>query len=496
MSQALQAQLPVLQVVIPLLAAPLCIILRRRSLVLPFATGVCWLTFLVSVFLLGDVLEAGVISYELGGWAAPWGIEYRVDALAAFVLLFVSGIAALVLTYAPRSLADEIPASRHYLFCTLYLLCVTGLLGIAITGDLFNVFVFLEVSALSSYALIALGGRRQALPAAFQYLVMGTIGATFILIGIGLMYQMTGTLNMADMAERLPAVEGVRTALVAFGFLTVGIALKMALFPLHVWLPNAYAYAPSVVSAFIAATATKVSVYILLRFMFSVFGLEFSFEQLGLGRALMPLALAGIFVASTVAIFQRNVKRMLAYSSVAQIGYMVLGISFATATGLTGGIVHLFNHALIKGGLFMAMGCVMLRLHSVDLDEMAGVGRAMPWTMAAWALGGLGLIGVPVTAGFISKWYLIQAALEQNSLIVAVLLLLSSLLALVYVWRVVETAFFHEPSERAREAREAPLAMLVPTWVLLGATVFFGIYTRYSAGVAEQAAEAVLRGLP
>ena len=495
MSEAIQAQLPVLQVVIPLLAAPLCIILRRRSLVLPFATGVCWLTFLVSVFLLGDVLEAGVISYELGGWAAPWGIEYRVDALAAFVLLFVSGIAALVLTWAPRSLNDEIPASRHYLFCTLYLLCVTGLLGIAITGDLFNVFVFLEVSALSSYALIALGGRRQALPAAFQYLVMGTIGATFILIGIGLMYQMTGTLNMADMAGRLPAVEGVRTALVAFGFLTVGIALKMALFPLHVWLPNAYSYAPSVVSAFIAATATKVSVYILLRFMFSVFGLEFSFEQLGLGHALLPLALAGIFVASTVAIFQRNVKRMLAYSSVAQIGYMVLGISFATATGLTGGIVHLFNHALIKGGLFMAMGCVMLRLHSVDLDEMAGIGRAMPWTMAAWALGGLGLIGVPATAGFISKWYLIQAALERNSLIVAVLLLLSSLLALVYVWRVIETAFFHEPSARAREAREAPLSMLVPTWVLLGATVFFGIYTAYSAGVAEQAAEAVLRGL-
>ncbi|WP_419166428.1 monovalent cation/H+ antiporter subunit D family protein [Candidatus Palauibacter sp.] len=488
-------QLPVLQVVIPLIAAPLCIILRRRALVLPFAIGVCWITFAVSVALLGEVLASGVITYELGGWSAPWGIEYRVDALSAFVLLFVSGLGALVLTYAPRSLADEIPASRHYLFCTLYLLCLTGLLGIAITGDLFNVFVFLEISALSSYALIAQGGRRQALPAAFQYLVMGTIGATFILIGIGLMYQMTGTLNMADMAARLPAAGGSRTALVAFGFLTVGIALKMALFPLHVWLPNAYAYAPSVVSAFIAATATKVSVYILLRFMFSVFGIEFSFEELGLGRALMPLALAGIVIASTVAIFQRNVKRMLAYSSVAQIGYMVLGISFATATGLTGGIVHLFNHALIKGGLFMAMGCIMLRLHSVDLEDMAGIGRAMPWTMAAWALGGLGLIGVPATAGFISKWYLIQAALEDYSMLVAVIVLFSSLLALVYVWRVLEIAFFREPSERAREAREAPLSMLIPTWVLLAATVFFGIYTSYSAGVASRAAEAVLGGL-
>ena len=488
-------QLPALQVVIPLIAAPLCIILRRRGLALPFAVGVAWLTFGVSVALLGEVLASGVVSYEMGGWAVPWGIEYRVDALNAFVLLFVSGLGAVVLTYAPRSLADEIPAARQYLFCSLYLLCLAGLLGIAITGDLFNVFVFLEISALSSYALIAQGGRRQALPAAFQYLVMGTIGATFILIGIGLMYQMTGTLNMADMAARLPEVEGNRTVLVAFGFLTVGIGLKMALFPLHVWLPNAYAYAPSVVSAFIAATATKVSVYILLRFMFSVFGLEFSFLVLGLGRVLMPLALAGIVVASTVAIFQQNVKRMLAYSSVAQIGYMVLGISFATATGLTGGIVHLFNHALIKGGLFMAMGCVMLRLHSVDLEDMAGIGRVMPWTMAAWALGGLGLIGVPATAGFISKWYLIQAALEQHTLLIAVVVLFSSLLALAYVWRVVETAFFREPSERAREAREAPLSMLIPTWVLLGATVFFGIYTRYSAGVAAQAAEAVLGGL-
>ena len=488
-------QLPVLQVVIPLVAAPLCIILRRRALVLPFAIGVCWVTFAASVALLGEVLAQGVITYELGGWEAPWGIEYRVDALSAFVLLFVSGIGALVLTYAPRSLADEIPASRHYLFCTLYLLCLTGLLGIAITGDLFNVFVFLEISALSSYALIAQGGRRQALPAAFQYLVMGTIGATFILIGIGLMYQMTGTLNMVDMAARLPEAEGTRTALVAFGFLTVGIALKMALFPLHVWLPNAYAYAPSVVSAFIAATATKVSVYILLRFMFSVFGLEFSFEELGLGRALMPLALAGIVVASTVAIFQQNMKRMLAYSSVAQVGYMVLGISFATAAGLTGGIVHLFNHALIKGGLFMAMGCVMLRLRSVDLDDMAGIGRVMPWTMVAWALGGLGLIGVPATAGFISKWYLIQAALERNGVLIAVIVLFSSLLALAYVWRVVETAFFREPSERARAAREAPLSMLIPTWILLGATLFFGIYTRASAGVAREAAEAVLGGI-
>ncbi len=487
-----------LQIVIPLIAAPLCILLRRRALVWGFAVLVCWLTFGISVVLLRQVLETGLVSYEMGGWAAPWGIEYRADPLSAFVLLFVSGIGAIVLSSAglKDTALDEIPVSRQYLFFTLYLLCLTGLLGITITGDLFNVFVFLEISALSSYGLIGLGGRRQALPAAFQYLVMGTIGATFILIGIGLMYMMTGTLNMADMAERLVMADGGRTALVAFGFLTVGIGIKMALFPLHIWLPNAYAYAPSLVTAFLAATATKVSVYILLRFVFSVFGVTFAFETLGLGGVLMFLSLLGIFVASTVAIFQTNIKRMLAYSSVAQIGYMVLGISFASTTGLVAGIVHLFNHALIKGGLFMAMGCVMLRLKSVDIEDMAGIGRKMPFTMAAWAVGGLGLIGIPATAGFISKWYLIRAALEQNWWIVAVMVLISSLLAVIYVWRVIETAFFKEPSARAREAREAPLSMLLPTWVLVGATLFFGVMTSTSAGVAGRAAEVLLRVIP
>jgi multicomponent Na+:H+ antiporter subunit D len=488
----IEYHLPILQVLLPLVAAPVCVLLRRASLAVGFSIAVCWTTFAASIALLARVVEVGTLSYDLGGWPAPWGIVYRVDVLSAFVLLFVSGIGAVVITYAPRSLVSEIPDGRRYLFCTAYLLCLTGLLGIAITGDLFNLFVFLEISSLSSYALISLGGTRRALPAAFQYLVMGTIGATFILIGIGLMYMITGTLNMADMAVRIRAVEGLRTALVAFAFLSVGISLKMALFPLHVWLPNAYAYAPSVVTAFLAATATKVSVYILLRFVFTVFGVEFSFHDMPLDAVLGPLALAGIFVASTVAIFQRDIKRMLAYSSVAQIGYIVLGISFASVTGLTGGIVHLFNHAMMKGGLFLAMGCIVLRLGSVEIDDMRGVGRRMPVTMAAWVLGGLGLIGMPITVGFVSKWYLISAALEVGWWPIAVLVLISSLLALVYVWRVVEVAYFQQPSERAAAAREAPVSMLIPTWVLIGATVVFGLWTSLSVGVARRAAQLLL----
>ena len=484
--------LPVLLIVVPLMAAPLCVLIRQPTLVMGFALVVIWSCPLMAATLLQRVLADGTISYAIGGWPAPYGIEYRVDALNAFVLLFVSSLGAAVLSYAPRSIAREIPQSKHHLFVTSYLLCLTGLMGMTITGDLFNVFVFLEISSLSSYALISLGRHRRALTAAFQYLILGTVGATFILIGIGLLYQMTGTLNMADMAERLRDVTGVRTVLVAFAFLSVGLALKMALFPLHLWLPDAYAFAPSAVTAFIAATSTKVSVYVLLRFVFSVFGVGFAFDTLGLDRILLPLALVGIFVASTVAIFQQNIKRMLAYSSVAQVGYMVLGISFASVNGLTASIVHMFNHALMKGGLFMAMGCIAFRLGSVDLDRMRGIGRTMPVTMALWVVGGLGLIGIPVTAGFISKWYLIMAALEQDRWVVAALVLVSSLLALVYILRVVEVAYFQEPAEGDAHVTEAPMSLLVPTGLVIGATLFFGLQTSWSAGVARVAAESLL----
>ena len=484
--------LPVLLIIVPLVAAPLCVLIRQRTLVMGVALTAAWACPLMAAMLLRRVLAEGPISYALGAWPSPYGVEYLVDPLNGFVLLFVSSLGAIVLSYSPRSIAKEIPRSKHHLFVTAYLLCLTGLMGMTITGDLFNVFVFLEISSLSSYALISLGQNRRALTATFQYLILGTIGATFILIGIGLLYQMTGTLNMADMAERLRDVTGVRTILVAFAFLSVGLALKMALFPLHLWLPDAYAFAPSAVSAFIAATSTKVSVYVLLRFVFSVFGVGFAFDTLGLDRILLPLALAGIFVASTVAIFQQNIKRMLAYSSVAQVGYMVLGISFASVNGLTASIVHMFNHALMKGGLFMVMGCIAFRLGSVDLDRMRGIGRTMPVTMALWVVGGLGLIGIPVTAGFISKWYLIMAALEQDRWMVAALVLISSLLALVYILRVVEVAYFQEPAARDAQVTEAPTAMLVPTALVIGTTLFFGLETGWSAGVARVAAESLL----
>lgn len=481
--------LPALQVVVPLIAAPLAVVFRNGRIAWLLAVAASIGAFAIAVTLLVQVQANGVISYALGSWAPPWGIEYRVDAVNAPLLVLVTAIGALIALYGRASLTAEIPAGQHYLYWATWLLCMTGLLGVAITGDAFNVFVFLEISSLSTYVLIALGRDRRALVAAYQYLIMGTIGATFIVIGVGLLYLMTGTLNLADLATRIGDVRQVRPELAALAFLMVGISLKLALFPLHLWLPNAYTYAPSAATAFLAATATKVAVYLLLRFGFTVFGQSQVFSNLPMGVILLALSLAAMFVASTVALFQHDVKRMFAYSSIAQVGYMTLGISLLSPGGLTGGIVHLFNHALAKCALFMLLGCVALRVGQPTIERLAGLGRRMPLTAAGLVIGGLSLVGVPGTVGFVSKWYLVLGALERGWWWLALLVLLSSLLALGYVWRVVEACYFREP---AAGIAEAPASMLIPAWLLVGACVYFGLDTSVTVGAAAAAVQALL----
>ncbi|MCG8459362.1 MAG: monovalent cation/H+ antiporter subunit D family protein [Holophagales bacterium] len=495
-ARPMMENLPILQVVLPLLAAPVCVLLRRATPAWAVASAVSWAGVWISFQLLSRVLADGSISYAVGGWEPPWGIELRIEPINAFVLLIVSIVSALVILAAPRSFAREVPAGRHYLAYAAFLLCQTGLLGMTTAGDAFNIFVFLEISSLSSYALISMGPHRRALTSAFRYLILGTTGGTFLLLGIGLLYMATGTLNIVDLNHRLGEVGYDRTVLVGLACVVVGTSIKLALLPLGAWLPNAYTYAPSAVTAFLAATATKVAYYVLLRFLFRVFGPQLAFERFHLDAVLLPLAVISMFLGAVLAAMEKDVKLLLAYSSLSQIGYMVLGLSLVSVSGLTGGIVHLFNHALMKSGLFLVIAAVALRLGSCQLEDWRGLGRRMPLTMAAFVVGGLSLIGVPLTVGFVSKWYLVLGAVEQGRWLVALLILLSSLLALIYVWKVVEVAYLQEPPDGAPELGEAPFTLLVPIWLLAGACLYFGIFADGTVGVARTAAEGLLGGLP
>ena len=493
---SLPEQIPILVIIIPLISALLVAVLGRINASLGWfvAVAATFLSFLASCALLASVAQSGPISYWLGGWEPPWGIEYVVDYLSGLVLVVVSFIALMVALYARRSVESEIPESKTPFFYAAYMLFVTGLMGMTITGDIFNLYVFIEITSLSAYSLIAMGKKRDALIASFNYLILGTIAGTFILIGVGYLYMVTGTLNMADLREQLPLLYDSTAVRTAFAFFTVGLSLKLALFPLHVWLPNAYTYAPSAVSSLVAATGTKVGAYVLLRIMFTVFGVDFDIEAVPVTRILIFLSSVAIIAGSVLAIAQTNIKRMLAYSSVGQIGYIVLGAALVNEMAMTGSLIHIFNHAIMKCSLFLVAGAVVYRTGIVDISGYKGMGRKMPWSMAAFTVGGLSMIGVPLTVGFVSKWYLALGAIEAGMWFIVPVILASSLLTAVYFWRVIEWIYFHRAPEdlASVEHGEAPFGMVAPTLVLAAMCVFFGVAAYLPVSIAARAASLLL----
>jgi multicomponent Na+:H+ antiporter subunit D len=473
-------------VVIPLISAFLSPLLGL------WRKGVCYywtvlalsLCSLASIDTLFAVIHGGTIHYRLGGWPPPFGIEYVVDHLNAMMLVIVSVISLIVAIYSKRSVEQELPDKVVY-FYTVFLLQVTGFLGIVITGDLFNLYVFLEIASLAGYALVAVG-EDGAPVACFRYIVMGTIGACFYLLGIGYIYVSTGSLNMADVYQLLPQLYQSKVVLTAVSFLLAGLAVKMALFPVHVWLPDAYTKAPSAASALIAPLMTKISLYVMIRVLFSVFKPALSIELLPVTDIMVWAGVIAILGGATMALAQTDLKRMLCYIVVAEVGYIVGGVGLANATAMKGAILHILNDAVMTVGLFTVAGIVVYKTGRHDLSDCKDLFKKMPFTMAAFVVVALAIIGVPPTCGFFSKWYLIHGALIAKHWAFLAALLLSSLISVILFFRVIEIGYDFQAShgvhshdaDHAAVIDEAPLSMLVPTVAIAIGIILLGVYNQ------------------
>ncbi len=447
--------LPALLVVGPILLATVPVLLGLRydrtgwsvalGTTLGVFAGACYLA--LEVYSADGVNREIAVIHELGGFSQPMGIELVADTFSTLIVLLVAGTALGVLAY------TRVGGPRGNTFYSGYLLLVGGLLGLSMTGDVFNMFVFLEIVGLGTYALISSGDGPESAFAALKYLIIGTVGASIYLIGVGFLFMATGHLNMHALGGEIPGLEGqnLQLARAGFAFIFVGFAIKVAQWPLHSWQPDAYQHAPDGVTPLIAALVSTVSAYALGRLMFTVFGGDFIAATPYAAAVVVTVGAVSVIAGSTLAVIQTDVKRMLAYSSVSQFGLIVAAYGLLTETALLGAVIHLIGHGLMKAGLFLAVGVIALGYGARTVDAYAGLAQHRPYVAGSMAVLLIALVGIPPSIGFIGKWYIAVGAIEAQSWLVAGVIFLSTMLTLAYVARLLERMYF-----TPRSALESP----------------------------------------
>lgn len=480
-------QAPVFIVLLPLTAALFCMLVSKFSkrlgslMVLAAIAG----AFFSALSVLCQTLAAGKpVHYWMGGWAPPLGIEFVLDPLNALLAVVITFVSILVFIYSRPFFKNE-----DWLqvggYNTLFALLTVGMCGMVITGDVFNLYVYLEVMSLAGYGLIALGGRKSMI-AAFRYLLLGTIGASLYLIGVAYLYAMTGTLNMADMAARVaPQLDSPLFA-AAVACFVIGFGIKMALFPLHGWQPDSYTYAHPAAAPFIAGVMSKIPAYAIIRFLFYLFGTD-NYVVASALNLIGVLGAAGILLGSVMALAQYDMRRLLAYSSVAQIGYIAVGLALGNVYGFIGAVLHIISHAFMKSSLFLVAGGLQYRFGETNIYRLGGIGQKMKLSSMTLVLAAFSMVGLPPTAGFFSKLYLLIGSYESGQYIYIAVLVISSLLNAVYFTRILEQLMVTkegrlEDKETHEGACELPLEMLVPIVVAGIGVLALGIF---SADIVE-----------
>jgi multicomponent Na+:H+ antiporter subunit D len=439
----MSSHLPILIFLVPFfMGISMPILTAKRPSLCPGITlGTVIVMFVLAIANLYSVQTEGPTEYALGGWTAPIGIAWLNDSIAAIVVLTVSVVALLSLIYGRLVVTSDLAKSVPYY--TLILIMISGLVGIVFAADLFNVFVFLEVAALSGYALVGAGGGK-AQVYAFRYLLLGSFGATLYLLGLSHLYAVTGTLNMADLAIRLP---GLMTSTAVVGgliYIFLGLSIKMALIPLHSWLPDAYTNAPSAVTPLLASTVTKVALVAWVRIEYSLIAPNIEVSHVPVLVLLEELGVIAALIGGALALIQTDLKRMFAYGGISHIGLILIGVSLGNDTGFVGGMFYLINDAVMQAALFMIAGAILYYHKAGTLDEIRGMGHhTSPWITGALIVVAVAMVGLPPTGGFFGKWNIILGALEAEHYFAVFAVIASTLLTFGYFLKVF-AAWFHQ----------------------------------------------------
>jgi len=491
MIEGIVKQAPILAIVIPLLMSTLIPLLGRKHTII--RNTLAFLGPLGSIavlsLLINPVFDGGQrIIYMLGGRIPPFGINLVVDSLSLLLAILASGLTLLAVIYSYKYMKKYTGLVQYY---ALVMLLMAGILGIILTGDLFNLFVFLEIMAISAYALVAFTTGKEQVEAAFKFQVLSTIGTLGVLIGIALLYAMTGTLNMADLAQRIPLVGQSPIFSFALVFFLLGFGLKAAMVPLHSWLPDAHPAAPSPISALLSGVVIKTGVYGLARVIFTIYGVSMVAIHPFL-LAVLALGVATMVVGGLMAMVQVDIKRMLAFSSISQMGYILFGIGIATGLAITGAIFHVLNHAIMKALLFMCAGVIVYRIGTRDMSKLGGLAKKMPVTALGFLVGGLAIAGIPPFNGFWSKLMLYIAGFQSGNSLAAVVAILMSVITLGYFLRFFQQIFLGKLPKNLEEVKEAPLSMLLPIVILILLCILIGLYPQVFMNLSQSATNAVL----
>jgi multicomponent Na+:H+ antiporter subunit D len=477
----MSSQLPIFLFLVPFVTAVAMPILcaKRRSWCQSLTTGAVSVMVVLSVINLRVVLSEGSIEYAFGGWTAPVGIAWLDDPLAAIVVLTMSVVALLSLIYGRLVVTPKLDKSVQYY--TLILLLIAALVGVVFAADLFNVFVFLEMAALSAYALVGAAGAK-ALVYAFRYLLLGSLGATLYLLGVSYLYAATGTLNMADLATRLPDLMTSTAVVGGLVFIFLGLAIKMALVPLHGWLPGAYANAPEAVAPLLASTITKVTLVAWVRIESSLIAPGVEVSRIPVLVLLEEVGVFAAVIGGALALVQTDLKRVFAYGGISHIGLILVGVSLGNSTALAGGLFYLVNDAVMQAALFMIAGAVLHYHGARTLDDLKGVGNRSPWLTGALVVVAISMVGLPPTGGFFGKWNIVLGALEAQHYLAVFAVLASTLLTLGYFLRLF-ASWFHQPVTIQTERLEVAVPLRVSLGIASIALIVLGFMSDSIVGV-------------